>query len=81
MISQIQKHMKKTSLVLIVFTVFLSANVSLLEAGRCERALANCLIDSLMYIPFFSRVYLDMAYCLNGWAFCVKYLGEQDAAK
>lgn len=81
MILQIQKHMKKTSLVLIVFTVFLSANVSLLEAGRCERALANCLLDSLMYIPFFARVYSDMAYCLNGWAFCGKYLEEQDAAE
>ncbi len=81
MILQIKKHMKKTSLILIIFTVFLSANVSQLEAGRCERALANCLLDSLLYFPFFSKVYSDMAYCFNGWIFCQKYLEEQDVAE
>ena len=74
MISQIQKHMKKASLILIIFTIFLSANVSPLEAGRCERALSNCLLDAILSIPFFSRVYLDIAFCLNGWIFCRKYL-------
>ena len=74
MISQIQKHMKKASLILIILTIFLSVNVSSLEAGRCEKALLNCLLDSLWSIPFFTRVYLDIAYCLNGWIFCGKYL-------
>lgn len=74
MILQIQKHMKKTALILIIFTIFLSANVSSLEAGHCEKAVSNCLLDSLSSIPFFSRVYLDIAYCLNGWIFCRKYL-------
>jgi hypothetical protein len=81
MISQIQKHMKKATLILIILTVLLSTNVSTLEAGRCERALANCLLDSLLNIPFFSRVYSDMAYCFNGWVFCQKYLEEQDEAE
>jgi len=74
MILQIQKHIKKASLILIIFTIFLSTNVSPMEAGSCEKALANCLLDSLMHIPFFARVYSDMAYCLNGWIFCRKYL-------
>ncbi len=74
MILQIQKRMKKASLILIILTIFLSANVSSLEAGRCEKALSNCLLDSLLSIPYFTRVYLDIAYCLNGWVFCSKYL-------
>ncbi len=74
MILQIQKHIKKASLILIILTIFLSASVSSLEAGRCERALSRCLLDSLRSIPFFTRVYLDIAYCLNGWVFCDKYL-------
>jgi hypothetical protein len=74
MILQIQKRMKKASLILIILTIFLSANVSSLEAGRCEKALSNCLLDSLWSIPYFARVYLDIAYCLNGWVFCSKYL-------
>ncbi len=76
MILQIQKHMKKASLILIILTIFLSANVSSLEAGRCEKALLNCLLDSLRSIPHFTRVYLDIGYCLNGWVFCGKYLKE-----
>ncbi len=74
MILQIQKHMKKASLILIILTIFLSVNVSSLEAGRCERALSYCLLDSLRSIPFFTRVYLDIGYCLTGWVFCGKYL-------
>ena len=74
MILQIQKHMKKASLILIIFTIFLSVNVSPMEAGRCEKALSDCLLDSILFIPFFSRVYLDIAFCLNGWIFCRKYL-------
>jgi len=74
MILQIQKHIKKACLILIIFTIFLSTNVSPMEAGRCERALSNCLLDAISSIPFFSRVYLDIAYCLNGWIFCRKYL-------
>ncbi len=74
MILQIQKHMKKASLILIILTIFLSANASSLEAGRCEKALSICLLDSLRFIPFFTRVYLDIAYCLNGWVFCTKYI-------
>lgn len=74
MISQIQKHMKKASLILIILTIFLSVNVSSLEAGRCEKALLNCLLDSLWSIPHFTRVYRNIAYCLNGWVFCGKYL-------
>jgi uncharacterized membrane protein YqaE (UPF0057 family) len=74
MILQIQKHMKKASLILIIFTIFLSVNVSSLEAGACEKALVNCLFDSLGSIPFFTRVYTDIAYCLNGWVFCQKYV-------
>lgn len=74
MISQIQKHMKKASLILIILTLFLSVNVSSLEAGRCEKALLNCVLDSLRSIPHFTRVYLGIGYCLNGWIFCGKYL-------
>jgi uncharacterized membrane protein YqaE (UPF0057 family) len=74
MISQIKKHMKKASLILIILTIFLSVNVSSLEAGRCEKALLNCLLDSLWSIPHFTRVYRNIAYCLNGWVFCGKYL-------
>jgi hypothetical protein len=81
MILQIQKHMRKATLILIILTVLLSTNVSTLEAGRCERALANCLLDAIMNIPYFARVYSDMAYCLNGWVFCQKYLEEQDEAE
>lgn len=81
MILQNKKHMKKASLTLIVLAVLLSLSVPQLEAGRCERALSECLIDSIMNIPFFSRVYSDMAYCLNGWIFCRKYLQEQDRAE
>jgi hypothetical protein len=81
MISQIQKNMKKASLILIIFIVFLSANVSQVEAGRCERALSSCLLDSILNIPFFARVYSDIAYCLNGWIFCQKYIEEQDKAE
>ncbi len=76
MISQIQKHMKKASLILIILTIFLSANVSSLEAGKCEKALLNCLFDSLWSIPNFTRVYLNIGYCLNGWVFCGKYLAK-----
>ena len=74
MILQIRKHMKKASLILIILTIFLSANVSSLEAGRCEKALLRCLFDSLRSIPFFTRVYQHIGYCLNGWVFCGKYL-------
>ncbi len=74
MILQIQKHMKKASLILIFLTIFLSINVSSLEAGGCEKALSRCLLDSIMSIPFFARVYTDIAYCLNGWIFCIKYI-------
>jgi hypothetical protein len=74
MILQIQKHMKKASLILIILTIFLGANVSSLEAGRCEKALSNCLLDSLWSLPNFTRVYLNIAYCLNGWVFCGKYI-------
>lgn len=74
MILQIQKHMKKASLILVIFAILLSTNVSPLEAGRCEKALSNCLLDAILSIPFFSRVYMDIAYCLNGWIFCRKYL-------
>ncbi len=74
MISQIQKHMKKASLILIILTIFLSANASSLEAGRCEKALSYCLLDSLLSLPFFTRVYLNIGYCLTGWVFCGKYL-------
>ena len=81
MILQIQKHMKKATLILIIFTVLLSTNVSTLEAGRCERALASCLIDAILNIPFFARVYSDIAYCLNGWVFCGKYLEDQEPAE
>ncbi len=74
MISQIQKHMKKGSLILIFFAIFLSLNVIPIEAGRCEKAVANCLLDAMLSIPFFARVYTDIAYCVNGWIFCRKYL-------
>ncbi len=74
MISQIQKHMRKASLILIILAIFLSANVSSLQAGRCEKALSSCLLDSLSSLPFFTRVYLDIGYCLNGWVFCTKYI-------
>jgi hypothetical protein len=74
MISQIQKHMKKASLILIIFTIFFSVNVSPMDAGRCEKALSNCLFDAILNIPFFARVYTDIAYCVNGWIFCRKYL-------
>ncbi len=74
MILQIQKHMKKASLILIILTIFLSANVPSLEARRCEKALLNCLLDSLRSIPHFTRVYLHIGFCLNGWVFCDKYL-------
>ncbi len=80
MILQIQKYMKKAALILTILTVFLSLNAYTLEDERCERALARCLLDSILNIPFFSRVYTDMAYCLNGWVFCEKYVDEQDEA-
>ena len=76
MILQIQKHMKKASLILIVFAIFLSVNVSPLEAGSCEKAVSNCLLDAITSIPLFSRVYLDIGYCVNGWIFCRKYLKD-----
>ncbi len=74
MILQIQKHMKKASLILIILAIFLSANVSSLEARRCEKAFLNCLLGSLRSLPNFTRVYLNIGYCLNGWVFCGKYL-------
>ena len=74
MISQIQKHIKKASLILIIITIFFSVNVSPMEAGKCEKALSNCLLDAILNIPYFARVYTDIAYYFNGWIFCIKYL-------
>lgn len=74
MILQIQKQMKKAAIILIALTIIVSLNIAPLEAGGCERAFSNCMLEAAVYMPFFSRGYIDMAYCLNGWIFCRKYI-------
>jgi hypothetical protein len=74
MILQIQRHLKKISLILIILAIFLSVNIAPLSAGKCERAFASCVYDALRSIPFFSEVYLQTGFCINGWIFCLKYM-------
>lgn len=75
MITQIQKHFKKTTLILAFLMLFLSLIASgEEEQGKCEEAFERCMIDALTYIPNFTLVYIHAIYCANGYAFCIKYI-------
>jgi hypothetical protein len=74
MILKTRRHLKKISLILIILAFFLSVNTTPLRAGKCERAFASCIYDALKSIPFFSTVYLQTGFCINGWVFCLKYM-------
>jgi len=78
MILNIQKHIKKISLILMIIlttlTVIVTPVVSAREEGRCEEAYENCVDDAVGFF-FLTGLFLNyMIYCTAGYVFCKKYL-------
>jgi len=53
----------------VFLALILAAGAGALEASRCGDALRSCLNDPLNQIMF-----TGVAYCLNGYYFCVKFI-------
>lgn len=68
MLSQIFKRSKKTALILVIFALLFSLNLSFLEAMACEQAFGLCFAEH-MWMPDYATVY-----CVLGYFFCKKYM-------
>lgn len=76
MIFQIQKHIRKVTLILIVLMIFISIGAAEQDNGKCEEAFIKCMIDAARHLPMFSMLYIQSVYCIGGYLFCKKYLDK-----
>lgn len=76
MILQIQKHIRKVTLILIVLMIFLSLGAAGQDNGKCEKAFKKCMFDAARRFPMFSMLYVQSVYCFGGYFFCKKYLDK-----
>lgn len=67
---RVKQYRKRFVVWLAVLSLIFFLNSSLLEAGRCERALVRCFNDAFV-MTFFAGGF----YCGLGYVFCKKYIG------
>lgn len=71
MISKVQKILKKSSFILILFLLLMSVGNITLEAKTCDEAFVACMNDG-------PSIWFALAghatYCFAGWVFCKKYV-------
>lgn len=75
-----QNLIKMTSLLLIVFTFFLSLKIysqEEKEEGMCEEALKRCMTSAFKLLPYFSNFYVYSISCAAGYVFCKKYIEKK----
>jgi hypothetical protein len=71
----IQNLRKKTTfshklfILLVLSLVIFTAGIQSLEAGACERAFTRCAYELFAESNLFWSIY-----CMNGYAFCLKYI-------